>query len=398
MTTTNHLNLLLSDILQSAPISTKEMYRESFNPTPSLLTFANEDCHPSITAIAPLPPPPRRSASQLKHRRQRQYTHQSDKANQQKTTATAAQPLLNSSTLDDLFRALTLECEQYLSASSYQNKIYDSLIIEPSKLIQTNMDSNDDDYENLHPSRSLLLNSLSPLKTSIQVASPEKRQVLSVSVSTKKSPSPVVPSSRTFPLLSTSLTSATMVSTNHRHSSEDDSIDFSPSSTIHRRRRRRIRKQPMISSIPHSSSSDDERIELINEKRSFLSKRSSSTDHRHQRIHSIYDNHPTSTPSHKFPSSRRTRHRDVSLQQQHTSLLTKPYEDIVPRFPQKSASPLSVLMTSTESASDFLDRSQRMDHQPLSLLDRMHHQLYRTSPTGHQNNIPTHRIPSYPVY
>lgn len=400
MTTTNHLNLLLSDILQSRPVSTTEMYRESFNPTPSLLTFANEDCHPSITAITPLPPP-RRSVSQLKHRRQRQYTHQSDKANQQQTTAT--QPLLNSSTLDDLFRALTLECEQYLSASSYQNKIYDSLIIEPTKRVQTNMDSNDDDYENLHPSRSRLIHSLSPLKTSIQVASPEKRQVLSVSVSTRKSPSPIVPSSRTFPLLTTSLTSSMMVAMNPRHSSDDDSIDFSPTSATHRRRRRRIRKQPMITSIPHSSSSDDERIESINQKKSYPSKRSSSTDHHRQhRIHSIYDNHPTSTPSHKFPSTRRTtRRRDISLQQQHTSILTKPYEDIIPRFPDKSASPLSVLMTSTESASDFLDRSQRMHHPPLSLLDRMHQQLYQTSPTGHHNNnnnIPTHRIPSYPVY
>ena len=416
MTTTNHLNLLLSDILQSTPVSTKEMYRGSFNPTSSLLAFANEESHPSITALTPLPPLARRSTSLLKHRRQRQCIPHSDKPNQQATTTTTTdvvQPLLNSSTLDDLFRALTLECEQYLSAPSYQNKIYDSLIIEPSKLVPNNMDSNDDDYENLHPARFPLLNGLSPLRTSIEVVSPEKRQVVSISVSSKKSPSPIVSSSRTFPLLSTTYTSTTMIPhSNHCYSSDDDSIDISSSSTTHRRRRRRIRKQPIISSIPRSSSSEDDRSEAINgsihEKKSHLSKRSSSTDPRQQRVHTVYDNYLLTTGSgQKYPPSRRTRRRDISLQQQqhYPSILTRPFEDISPRFTEKSRSPLSILLTSTGSASDFLDHPrennsqvQRIDSRPLSLLDRMHQQFYRTSSTGHRNNIPTHRIPSYPVY
>lgn len=411
MTTTNHLNLLLSDILQSTPGSTKEMFRGSFNPTSSLLTFANEESYPSITATSPLPPA-RRSVSLLKHRRQRQYTPHSDKSNQQVTTTTsnnttAVQPLLNSSTLDDLFRALTLECEQYLSAPSYQNKIYDSLTLEPSKILSSNMDSNDDDYENLNPSRFPLLNGLSPLKTRIEVVSPEKRQVVSISVSSKKSPSPIVSSSRTFPLLSTTYTSTTTIPpSNLCRSSEDDSIDISLSSTTQRRRRRRIRKQQIISSIPRSSSSEDERSEAINgsihEKKSHFSKRSASTDPRQRRIQSIYDNHTLIVPAQKYHSSRRTTgRRDISLQKQPTSILTKPYEDISSHFHGKSRSPLSVLLTSTRSTSDFVDHprdNQSVDSRPLSLLDRMHQRIYQTSPTGHRNNIPTHRIPSYPVY
>jgi len=397
MNATNRLNLLLSDILQNEPSSTNKIYHGSINPTSSLLTFAGQDYHPSITAIAPLPT--RRNASARKHHRQRQYIHQSDNPNQQQT-----QPLLNSSTLDDLFRAFTLECEQYLSASSkpsYQNKTYDQLIVQPSTTIQTNIDSNDDDYENLHPKKYPLPNGLSSLRTSIEVMSPEKRQIVSINVSSKKSSSPTVPSSQTYPLLSTSCTIPSIVSSNICHSSEEDSVDVSSSST-NRKRRRRIRKQQMI---PSKSSSDDERIETINgltnEKKSTISKRSCSTDYRQQRIRSIYDNHPISISSQKNPSSRRTRRRDVSLQQ-HVPSSTKYNQDTTSGFQNNLCSPLSVLLTST---SDFIDRSQQrrsrlelVNHQPLTLLDRMHQQFYRTSPTNHNNNIPTQRIPSYPVY
>jgi hypothetical protein len=351
----------------------------------------------------------------VKHHRQRHHIHHSDKQKQQQT-----QPLLNSSTLDDLFRALTLECEQYLAASSsssYQNKTYGQLIVPPSATIQANIDSNDDDYENLHPLKVPVANGIPSLKTRIEVMSPEKRQVLSISVSSRNSASPIVSSSRTYPLLSTSCTTTPIVTPMIRRSSEEDSMDVSSSST-NRKRRRRARKQQIVSSTTRSSSSSDERTESINrsinEKKPIISKRSCSTDHRQQRIRSIYDNHPVSSSSQKL-STRRIRRRDVSLQQ-HLPISNEHDEDILPRFPQNLCSPLSVLLTSTRTASDFVDRSQSQqqqqqqrrsrletdNHQPLTLLDRMHHQFYHPPPTLHNNNnnnnIPTHRIPSYPVY
>jgi len=407
MTATNRLNLLLSDILQNEPSSNNENYQQSSKS--SLLTFAEHDYHPPsiLPSITEIPLPPRRNVSSLKHHnRQRHPIYQSDIENQQQQ---AAQPLLNSSTLDDLFRALTLECEQYLadsSPSSYQNKTYGQLITQPSTKIQTNVDSNDDDYENLQPSKLPLSNGISSLKTSIEVMSPEKRQVLSISVSTKKASSPIVSSSRTYPLLSTSFTTTSNVPPINCQSSEEDSIDISSSST-NRKRRRRTRKQQILSSITRSNSSSDERTEpinaSINEKKSTISKRSYSTDYRQQRTQSIYDNHPISLISQKFPT-RRTRRRDISLQQ-HLPNSIKNYEDNSTRFQENLCSPLSVLLTSRRTTSDFVARSQQrqsrlelVNHQPLTLLDRMHQKFYRTSPTRHNNNIPTHRIPSYPVY
>jgi hypothetical protein len=410
MTATNRLNLLLSDILQNEPSSNNENSQRASTQasSSSLLTFAEHDYRPlsMIPSITGTPLPPRRNVSSLKHHRQRHDIHQSDIQNQQKT-----QPLLNSTTLDDLFRALTLECEQYLadsSTSSYQNKTYGRLIVQPSpSKIETNVDSNDDDYENLHSLKLPVSNGISSLKTSIEVMSPEKRQIISISVSSKKSSSPVVSSSRTYPLLSTSYTTTSTVPPKICQSSEEDSIDVSSSST-NRKRRRRARKQQILSSITRSSSSDDERTEpinsSINEKKSTISKRSCSTDHRQQRIQSIYDNHPISLSSQKFPTRRTTRRRDISLQQ-HLPSSTKYSEDNSLHFQENLCSPLSVLLTSTRPTSDFVDRSQQrrsrlelVNHQPLTLLDRMHQQFYRTSPTHHNNNIPTHRIPSYPVY
>jgi hypothetical protein len=395
----NRLNLLLSDILQTEPsVSTKEIYQGSSIQTVPSLTFVEHDYHPSITATTSMVPLlPRRNSSSLKHQRQRPHIHQSDIQQQQQQ-----QPLLNSSTLDDLFRALTLECEQYLadsSRSSYQNKTYGQLIIQPSPKIPTNVDSNDDDYENLHKSTLPISNGISSLKTSIEVISPQKRQVVSISVSSKLSSSPTVSSSQTYPFLSTCITPSVV-----RHSSEENSIDVSSSST-NRKRRRRIRKQPLVSSTIQSNSSSDEQTETKNgpimEKKATISRRSCSTDYRQQRMKSIYDNTPIA--SQKYPT-RRTRRRDISLQQQQQLISTKYYP---PRFPENLCSPLSVLLTSTRSTSDFVDRSQQqrrsrlelVNHQPLTLLDRMHQQFYRPSPTRHNyNNIPTHRIPSYPVY
>jgi hypothetical protein len=420
MNATNRLNLLLSDILHHEPASNKDVNQGSLTQTIPSLTFAEHDYHPSsilpsVTATSPpssiVPLLPRRNSSSVKHHRQRHYIHHSDKQKQQQPP----QPLLNSSTLDDLFRALTLECEQYLaasSASSYQNKTYGQLLLQPTATIQTNIDSNDDDYENLHSSKLPVPNGIPSLKTSIEVISPEKRQVVSISVSSKIASSPIVPSSRTYPLLSTSFTTTPMVTSMLCHSSEDDSIDMS-SSSANRKRRRRPRKQQMVSSITRSSSSSDERTDSmnksINEKKSTISKRSCSTDHRQQRIKSVYDNHPLSLSSQKF-STRRIRRRDISLQQ-HLPISNERDEYISPRFPENLCSPLSVLLTSTRTTNDFVDRSQQQqrrsrlefdNNQPLTLLDRMHHQFYRPSPTRHNNNnnnnIPTHRIPSYPVY
>ncbi|CAF3175455.1 unnamed protein product [Rotaria socialis] len=415
MNTKHQLNLLLSDILKSESTSTNEFHQVSSTQAIPSLTFAEHDYHPSTIVTQPpssiVPLPPRRNSSSLKHRRQRHCTYESDLQQQQ--------PLLNSSTLDDLFRALTLECEQYLAASStssYPNKIYDKLIVQPSTSIQKNVDSNDDDYENLHASNFPLSNGISSLKTSIEVMSPEKRQVVSISVSSKISSSPIVSSSKTYPSLSTSCTTTSNIpppppATNY-YSSEDDSVDVSSSSTT-RKRRRRIRKHQIISSTTRSSSSSDEPTEITNgfvyEKKLNGAKRSYSTDYRQQRIKSIYDNQPITLSAQKC-STRRVRRRDISLQQ-HPPFPTK-YEDISTHFSENICSPLSVLLTSTRTTSDFLDRSQQQRRsrlelvrpQPLTLLDRLHNQFYRASPTHNNNNnnnnnsIPTHRIPSYPVY
>ncbi|CAF1371690.1 unnamed protein product [Rotaria sordida] len=432
MNAKNRLNLLLSDILRNESSSNNEFSQGSSTQILPSLTFSEHDYHPSSmlssvmrttsssSSIAPLPP--RRNSSSLRHIHQNHHIHQSDlQKQQQQQQQQQPQPLLNSSTLDDIFRALTLECEQYLAASStssYQNKTYEKLIIQPSKTtMQKNVDSNDDDYENLHSSKLPLSNGLSSLKTRIEVMSPEKRQVVSISVSSKLSSSPIVSCSQTYPLLSNSCTTTSILPPINCHSSDEDSIDISSSST-NRKRRRRIRKQHIISSTNRSNSSSDEQTDtingIINEKKSIISKRSYSTDHRQQRIKSIYDNHPISISAQKFPT-RRTRRRDISLQQQqqqqqqHLPIPTKYNED----NPSNFYSPLSVLLTSTRSTNDFVDRSQQqqqqqrrsrfelVNHQPVTLLDRMHHQFYRASSThnnNNNNNIPTHRIPSYPVY
>ncbi|CAF1275796.1 unnamed protein product [Adineta steineri] len=416
----NRLNLLLSDILQNEPSSTIGISQESVNKTSSLMTFADHDYHsspklPSITAsTSTLPLPPRRDSSLVKQHRQRHRIQQSDIQKQQTT-----QPLLNSSTLDDLFHALTLECEQYLAdslSSTYANKTYNEIIVQPPPpppiIKQTKIDSTDDDYENLHSSSLSSSNGKTPLKTSIEVMSPEKRQVVSIHVSSKLSSNPLVTSSRTYPLLSSSCTTTTTtgnVPPIISHSSDDDdnnSINVSLTNTNRKRRCRRIRKQQIISSTIQSSSSSDERTEIINEKKAIISKRSCSTDHRQQRIKSIYDNQPLALPA------RRIRRRDISLQQ-NLPISTKHYEDISSRFVENLCSPLSVLLTSTRSTSDFVGRIQQqqqqprrsrfefINQQPITLLDRMHHQFYQPTSARHHhhnNNIPTHRIPSYPVY
>jgi len=415
MNPTNRLKLLLSDILHNEPSSITGICQGSSTQTSPLLTFAEHDYHPSsrlpsITAIplssSIVPLPPHRKSSSVKHHRQRHHIHQSDMQKQQQQQT---QPLLNSSTLDDLFRALTLECEQYLAASSTSScptKTFSELPVPPSSTtIQTNIDSNDDDYENLHPPKVSVSNGLSSLKTSIQVMSPEKRQVVSINVSSKLTSSPIVSSSQTYPLLSTSCATTTNVPPIICHSSEEDSIDVSSSSTNRKRRRRCIRKQQILSSSIQTNSSSDERTETINEKKSTNSKRSCSTDHRQQRIKSIYDNQPISLSSQKVSTRRLPRRRDISLQQ-NLPISTKYYEDISSRYADNLHSPLSVLLTS----SDFVDGSQQQsrrsrlelgNHQPLTLLDRMHHQFYQASPTRYNTNnsdIPAHRIPSYPVY
>jgi hypothetical protein len=304
------------------------------------------------------------------------------------------QPLLNSSTLDDLFRALTLECEQYLAATtSYQNRTYGQMIVQPSINIQTTVESNDEDYENLHTKKAII-NHVSPLKTSIEVMSPVKRHVVSITVSSKVSP--------TKP---TCITKASVVAppTTICQSSEEDSISKSSSSTNRKRHRRRSRKKYVSATIIRSSSSSNERKEIVNDKKPVISKRSCSTDPRYHRQKHPSENNFLLTSSSQKQLPKRPRRRDVSLQ--HSLPNSR-------RFQENSSSPLSVLLTSTKPTSDFLDnnnsshRQQRrsrletVNHKPSTLLDRMHQQFYRPSSTrnNNNNNIPTHRIPSYPVY
>ena len=421
MNTTNRLNLLLSDILQNESLSNNEFYQGSSMQTLPPLAFAEHDYHhspklPSVTATFPssskAPVPPHRSLSSLKHQRQHHLIYQFNVEKQQQPQQQQSQPLLNSSTLDDMFSALTLECEQYLaalSAPSYQNKNYDQLIVHPSTKIQTNVDSNEDDYENLHSSKLLISNDVPSLKTDVEATSPKQRQVISISVSSKVPSFPMVTSSQTCPLLSTSSTTRSLIPPVICHSSEEDSIEVS-SSSINRRRRRRMRKHQIPSSTARSNSSSEEHMDTINGsinvKKSTISKRSCSTDHRQQRIKSIYDNYPVPLSSHKLPT-RRIRRRDISWQK-HLPISAK-YQDVSPRFPENRCPSLSVSLTTTRPTTDFIAPSQQQQrwprlelvkHQPITLLDRMHHKFYGPSPTpySNNNNIPTHRIPSYPVY
>ena len=177
--------------------------------------------------------------------------------------------------MDDLFRALTLECEQYLAAtSSYPNKTCDQMIVQPSSNSQAAVESNDEDYENLHPVQAPLVPiTHTPLKTSIQVISPIKRHVVSITVSSKIT-SPIC-----VPNAIKSIPSPTI-----HHSSEDDTMKRSSSGTNRRHRRRRTRRQYLSSTTPttRSSSSSNERKEITVDKKPTVSKRSCSTDPRYQ--------------------------------------------------------------------------------------------------------------------
>jgi hypothetical protein len=372
MNATNRLDFLLNE-----PLRTNQ--ETSIQPL-SQLTFSERDSHPStilpsvIATTVPLPP--RRDSSSMKHHRRRHH-HQIEQTDKQKPY----QPLLNSSTLDDLFRALTLECEQYLAAtSSYQNKTYDQMInVQPSSTIQATVESNDEDYENLHPIIKPITTCYSPLKTSIQVISPIKRHVVSITVSSK--------------ITSPTKTSCSTTKSIVRHSSEEESMNKSSSSTSRKHRRRRTRKKYLSSTTPttRSSSSSTERKEIIPDK-----KRSYSTDpHKNTLISSSQKS-----------TAKRPRRRDISLQ--HTLSNSR-------RCQENYSSPLSVLLTSTKPTSDFLDHSHQrqtrrsrlesVNHKTSTLLDRMHQRFYRPSSTqnnnnknNNNNNILTHRIPSYPVY
>ena len=355
----------------------------------SALTFATErDYFPTLLVSKAVPLPPRRDASSLKHHRRRPPADQSP----------PVQPLLNSSTLDDLFRALTLECEQYLAATSISTKkSKDSIISQSSSSRQTAVESNDDDYENLHKQTSQpRMNGASTLKTSIEVISPIKRHVVSISVSSKVSkpvrvPSPVI----TAP--------TPVVETRVSRSSEEEPTHPSSSSTTNnnRRRRRRTRKRMISSTTTRSSSSSKERAESIAEKKPLMSKRSCSTDHRRHRSRDLHEHPSFSSPK---TTPRRVPRRDVSLQHSFsTRSAVRP----------EHSSPLSVLLTASsnnsKSTSDFLDacehrprrsRFESVMQKPLSLLDRMHQQFYRLSPTRtpKSTNIPTHRVSSYRVH
>ena len=382
------------DFLPTQPSTSINGISQGTSNQPSTrLTFSECDLYPS--SVLPLaitttsvPLPPRRDPSSIKHHRRR---HQMDQIDSEKKQY---QPLLNSTTLDDLFRALTLECEQYLAATnSYQNKTCDQIIVQSSTNTQITVESNDEDYENLQTKRPII-NHFTPLKTSIEVISPIKRHVVSITVSSKVSPI------KSSPMTKTSVLTPVTICL----SSEEDSMNKSSSST-NRKRRRRARKQYVSSTTIRSSSSSNERKESIIDKKPIVSKRSYSTDPRYQRPKNSLENNFLSTSSSQKQLPRRSRRRDVSLQH------SLPYSG---RCQENYSSPLSVLLTSTKITSDFLDNSpQRQQRRsrletvthrkPSTLLDRMHQQYYRPSSTRNNNNsnnknIPTHRIPSYPVY
>ncbi|CAF3492896.1 unnamed protein product [Rotaria socialis] len=426
MNAINRLDVLLSDIVKNEPsTSTNGINQETSIQPLSKLTFPQCDPYPSSVLpsgmVTTVPLPPRRNSSSLKHhhhhhrRRQHHHIDQADKEQQH-------QPLLNSSTLDDLFRALTLECEQYLAAtSSQQNKKSTQMTVQPSSKIQVSVESNDDDYENLHSSKSsqLTTNNVSPLKTSIAVMSPIKRHVVSITITSKVSSpqliSPVKPLCTTTTLVSVAPTPLlpppspppppplTSPPTNCQ-SSDDDAINISSSST-NRKRRRRARKQVLSATTIRSSSSSNERKEMITDKKPIVSKRSCSTDPRYQGNRNSHDiDFISSLSSSQKQRTRRPHRRDISLQH------SVPNSE---RYRENHLSPLSVLLTSTKLTSDFLNNSHQpqqrrsrlesVNQKSSTLIDRLHQQFYRPTPILNNNNnknnsIPAHRMPSYPVY
>lgn len=444
MPATDRLNFLLSDILDRDRVVSNTP--NSSDQTRPLLTFSEHDYHrsavlPSTTAGAPIVP--RRNPSSFRQLRQRhsEYVSSIEKQSSISSHLPPAQPLLNSSTLDDLFRALTLECEQYIAdslISDYPKKTAATTTksmrtTTATTTMEASVGSNDDDYENLNrsiPSEECTRN-LSLLKTSIQVSSPAPKQIISSRISSTS----IVPPSRTFPLMSSasstkSTSTASIIPSHHCQSTddgEDNSMTMSTSSTTTRRRRRRcLRKPANTSSMIQSSSSEDERIDVMNssmiEKRSNVSKRSvsSTTEHRNSRIKNVSSS--SSSTSSRNSQMKLSRRRDISLQHADpppppVRAVSPPIPFDVPRFPVNLYSPLSVLLTSTRTTSDFLDRSDYQRQSRLQFVNHHHHQnrrapdsmlFDRVHPSYHRstsqhhsttnNSIPTHRVTSYPVY
>ncbi|CAM4775783.1 unnamed protein product [Rotaria magnacalcarata] len=421
MNAINRLDVLLSDIVKSEPPTSINGINQETSIQPlSKLTFSQCDPYPSSVLpsgmVTTVPLPPRRNSSSLKHHHQRRRQHhhidQADKEQQH-------QPLLNSSTLDDLFRALTLECEQYLAdTSSQQNKKSNQMTVQPSSKIQVSVESKDDGYENLHSSKSsqVKTNNVSPLKTSIAVLSPIKRHVVSITITSKVSSpqliSPVKPLCTTTAFVSVAPTPLpppppppTLTSPPRNcQSSDDNAINISSSST-NRKRRRRPRKQVPSAATMRSSSSSNERKEMITDKKPIVSKRSCSTDPRYQGNRNSHDNDFIS--SSQKQRARRPHRRDISLQH------SFPNSE---RYSENHSSPLSVLLTSTKLTSDFLNNSHQpqqrrsrlesVNQKSSTLIDRLHQQFYRPTTILNNNNnnnnknnsIPAHRMPSYPVY
>jgi hypothetical protein len=446
MSTVDRLNRLLSDILDNDSLSTNV----SHTKVPSL-TFAEHDYHPS--SLLP-------STTGRVHRRNSASFQQSIYSSSKDKQSIVSPPLLNSSTLDDLFRALTLECEQYLaaSASSDRNRMQSSMTMPSSSTsslnIRTALDSNDDDYENL----TQLISSPSTtgvplLKTSIEVTSPEKKRIVSSRIS---SSALVVPTSRTFPLLSavdsfsttrtmTSVATPSIIPFHRCHSTDDDNNLADSLNTVRRRRRRCTRKQAHVAANKQSnSSSSDEHTEkcqrLHMERKSHVFKRSASSaaDYRHNRLQFCHENSivvassspssSSSSSSSSSPSSSSSsgssisaavatvaqqasvkylRRRDISLQHVQVPTMTHPNSaNHSRRFPVDLYSPLSVLLTSTRVNSDFLDRSNQqrrsrlkvVNQRALPLLDHMHRPASIPSTNKQTTNIPTHGMPSYSVY
>lgn len=413
MNATHRLNVLLSDILQpdSPNLSTdRSISSQSSRSIVPSLTFAEHDRHsssmlPSNNTVSPSVSS-RRNSSGLQH-------CSVSRPNAEKQSVTALPPLLNSATLDDLFRALTLECEQYLATAktitSSQKNIYTPKIVPAMLTNKTTIESNDEDYENLQkPIANIQPGRFSSLRTRIEVISPEKKQIVSTRISTKT----IVPPSQTFPMLSESSSLAGKSSLNQPYvchsSDDDDTLDVSSSYSTRRRRRRIIRKQAPMMQPVESSSSDDERKESIydmsNDKKLGSSKRSNShvDHHRASRMKNIVDSRSIPSSNSSLSQGKYCYRRDISLP--HTdewSRMANIRSTKFSPFPAQLYSPLSVLLTSTRNKNDLVDRndrSQRSRHQLFDRLQTIPRQQYPTDRQHNVNNIPTNRIPSFPVY
>lgn len=416
MNATRRLNSLLSDLLQSdspSTINTNLNFPMSKSDVPSLKFdeyYSKPRTNRSASNNRQQTAPSRRNSFGFNH----DHVHLSNDDNK----SDVLPPLLNSSTLDDLFRALTLECEQYLATAnrfiSNAKQVDDPLPIPSLRIEKPRRNSNNEDYENLQRPISNTANNIGKtLKTHIEVIRPEKKQI----VSTKISSSSVVPASQTFPLLMSSVSTRGKrnVPSYVCRSSDDDSLDVSSTyvnnNNNRRRRRRRFtrRSNPTVS-INHSSSSENEfdqtTTETSKERKISLPKRSASNiDHQRTSRTKLMSNKTRPVLSSSTTSAATTtfnylnkfpRRRDVSLPQTTESATNEAlHRNRFSPFPAEIYSPISVLLNSSRRNSDFIDQNCQENMFERS---KMRSQQRYNENKQNDHHIPTHRIAPFPVY